>query len=153
MKGSTLLKVTSILSIIGGAIGLIVGAIAAFSAAILIEMGAPALYVVACILVVVAAIVELIAGIIGVVNCTKPEKAQSCIVIGIIVIALSLLGNILTIACGGEFDVVSLLTGLVIPVLYLIGAIQLKSNLNAPAEEAAPAEENTEALFINCLST
>ena len=98
MKGSTLLKVTSILSIIGGTISFIAGIIAIAGLAILIAATGSGLLVLAAIFVLIAAVAELIAGIIGVVNCNKPEKAGVCMAFGIVVIIIALIGNILNIA-------------------------------------------------------
>ena len=84
-------------------------------------------YTLAVILMLVSSIFELIAGIVGVKNCNKPEKAGTCMVWGIIVIALSVLSDVLTLVGNPDnFSIVSLLTGLVIPVLYLIGAVMNK---------------------------
>jgi len=127
-KSNGFLKVTGILMIIGGVLGFIVGIIAVLGVAVLAAAGASSgLLTVASLLVVVSSVVSFIAGIVGVANAARPEKAQTCIVFGILVVALSILGNILTVVAGGKFSVPSLFTGLVIPVLYLIGAFQNKS--------------------------
>ena len=81
----------------------------------------------AAILVLLGAIVSLVAGILGVANAAKPEKATICIVFGILAAVLSVLGNVLTAASGGTFSVFNLILGLVLPVLYLIGAFQNKT--------------------------
>ena len=70
--------------------------------------------------------ISLVAGIIGVKNAAKPEKATVCIVFGLSAALASVLSNILTVVGGGEFNVSGLLTGLLFPILYLIGAIQNK---------------------------
>ena len=62
-------------------------------------------------------------------NWNKLEKAGTCITWGIIVIMLCVISNILTVVGGGDFSVLNLATGLVIPVLYLIGALQNKKAL------------------------
>ena len=72
---------------------------------------------------IVSAVAELVAGIIGVANCKKPDKAGSCIVLGIIVAVLSVAGTILNSVGGGSFSAFSLILGLVLPVLYIIGAV------------------------------
>ena len=73
-------------------------------------------------LMIVSAVTQLIAGIIGVKNCKKPEKAGTCMVWGIIVAVLCVVGTILNSVGGGSFSVFSLMLGLVLPVLYIIGA-------------------------------
>ena len=126
-KGAMFLKVTGIIMIIGGALGIILGIIALLGVGVLALAGASAgILTFAAILSLVSAIVQLIAGIKGVKNANKPEKAQSCIVWGAVVAVLSVLGNILTVVGGGEFDVTSLLLGLVLPVLYIVGAVKNK---------------------------
>ena len=131
MQSNKFLKVTGILMIIGGAVGIIFGLIAVIGVGALVALlGTDAnggLLMFAAVLALVSAIVSLIAGIIGVANAAKPEKAMVCIVFGVLTVALSVLGNVLTIVGGGSFNGVGLVTGLVVPVLYLIGAFQNKS--------------------------
>ncbi|MDY5693708.1 MAG: hypothetical protein SPK73_02825 [Eubacteriales bacterium] len=128
MKGSKFLKVTGILMIIFGALALILSIVAAIGLAALVALDLNTWqYTAAVILMLVGSIFELIAGIVGVKNCNKPEKAGTCMVWGIIVIALSVLSNVLTLVGNPDnFSIVNLLTGLVIPVLYLIGAVMNK---------------------------
>lgn len=128
MKGSKFLKVTGILMIVFGALALILSIVAAIGLAALVALELNTWqYTVAVILMLVGSIFEMIAGIVGVKNCNKPEKAGTCMVWGIIVIALSVLSNVLTLVGNPDnFSIVNLLTGLVIPVLYLIGAVMNK---------------------------
>ncbi len=128
MKGSKFLKVTGILMIVFGALALILSIVAAIGLAALVALELNTWqYTAAVILMLVGSIFELIAGIVGVKNCNKPEKAGTCMVWGIIVIALSVLSNVLTLVGNPDnFSIVNLLTGLVIPVLYLIGAVMNK---------------------------
>lgn len=128
MKSNKFLKVTGILMIIGGAIGIILGFITVLgvgAVALLIETSAGGLMF-AAIMVLLSGVLQLIAGISGVKNSAKPEKARVCITLGIIVAVLTIVGNVTTVAFGGSFSVSSLVIGLVIPVLYLIGAFQSK---------------------------
>ena len=128
MKGSKFLKVTGILMIVFGALALILSIVAAIGLAALVALDLNTWqYTLAVILMLEGSIFELIAGIVGVKNCNKPEKAGTCMVWGIIVIALSVLSNVLTLVGNPDnFSIVNLLTGLVIPVLYLIGAVMNK---------------------------
>ena len=128
MKGSKFLKVTGILMIVFGALALILSIVAAIGLATLAALDLNTWqYTAAVILMLVGSIFELIAGIVGVKICNKPEKAGTCMVWGIIVIALSVLSNVLTLVGNPDnFSIVNLLTGLVIPVLYLIGAVMNK---------------------------
>ena len=128
MKGRKFLKVTGILMIIGGAFGIIGGIVAMIGAgalAAVLETSAGGLML-ASALILASAVFQLIAGIMGVKNCDKPEKAQSCLVMGVIVAILSVAGNIISNVLGSSFNVLSYATGLVIPVLYIIGAVKNK---------------------------
>ncbi|MEE3333327.1 MAG: hypothetical protein VZR54_03515 [Ruminococcus sp.] len=129
MMGSKLLKVIGILMIIFGAIGLVVSLIALGGMALITSaLGEGAgMYWFAVILGLLGTIVEFVAGILGVVNWNKPEKAQVCVICGIVSVAFTVLSNILVLVSYAQgFNVFSLVTGLVLPVLYLVGAFQLK---------------------------
>ena len=128
MKGRQFLKVTGILMIIGGAFGIIGGIVAMIGAgalAAVLETSAGGLML-ASALILASAVFQLIAGIMGVKNCDKPEKAQSCLVMGVIVAILSISGNIISNVLGSSFNILSYATGLIIPVLYIIGAVKNK---------------------------
>ena len=128
MKGRMFLKVTGILMIIGGAFGIIGGIVAMIGAgalAAVLETSAGGL-ILASVLILASAVFQLIAGIMGVKNCDKPEKAQSCIVIGVIVAILSVAGNVISNVLSSDFNIINYATGLIIPVLYIIGAVKNK---------------------------
>ena len=128
MKGRKFLKVTGILMIIGGAFGIIGGIVAIIGAgalAAVLETSAGGLML-ASVLILASAVFQLIAGIMGVKNCDKPEKAQSCLVMGVIVAILSVAGNVISNILGSSFNILSYATGLIIPVLYIIGAVKNK---------------------------
>ena len=130
MQSNKFLKVTGILMIISGGISIIVSIVAVLGVGVLAAAlggdGSLTLLMLAAVLALVSAGISLVAGILGVKNAAKPEKAMVCIVFGIMTAALSVLGNVLTVAGGGNFSIPNLLLGLVIPVLYLIGAFQNK---------------------------
>lgn len=126
-KGSDFLKVTGILMIIGGGLSIILGIFAVLGVAAMVyisggEVSSAMLYA-SVVLIIVSAVAQLAAGIIGVVNCKKPEKSGSCIVWGVIVAALCVAGTILNSVGGGSFSIFYLMLGLVLPVLYIIGAV------------------------------
>ena len=128
MKGRKFLKVTGILMIIGAAFGIIGGIIAMIGVgalAAVLETSAVGL-ILASVLVLASAVFQLIAGIMGVKNCDKPEKAQTCLVMGIMVAILSVAGNVISNVLGSDFNAFNYATGLVIPVLYIIGAAKNK---------------------------
>ena len=130
MKGRKFLKVTGILMIIGGAFGIIGGIVAMIGAgalAAVLETSAGGLML-ASALILASAVFQLIAGIMGVKNCDKPEKAQSCLVMGVIVAILSVAGNVISNVLGSSFNIMSYVTGLIIPVLYIIGAVKNKES-------------------------
>ena len=130
-KGAAFLKVTGILMIIGGAIALILGfvAVAAVAALAYLSDGviSSGLLYTASILALISAVAELVAGIVGVVNSKKPEKAGACVVWGVIVAVLSVAGCILTAVGGSSFPVANLILGLVLPALYVVGALKNKN--------------------------
>ena len=128
MNGHKFLKVTGILMIIGGALSAILGIVAVLGVAALAYIAsaqteAGMLYA-STILLLISGVVELIAGIIGVINAEKPQKAKACIVWGALVAILSVAGTILGVVGGSEFSVSGLVLGLVLPVIYIIGAVK-----------------------------
>lgn len=128
MKGRKFLKVTGILMIIGGAFGIIGGIVAMIGAgalAAVLETSAGGLML-ASALILASAVFQLIAGIMGVKNCDKPEKAQSCLVMGVIVAILSVAGNVISNVLGSDFNIINYAAGLIVPVLYIIGAAKNK---------------------------
>ena len=86
MKGQKILKITSILMIIGG----------------------------------------IVAAIKGIGACNAPQKAASCIKWGIIIAILTIISIVIGIVGGGEFSITSLVLNLLLPGLYVYGAMQMK---------------------------
>ncbi len=136
MGENKLLKICGILMIIGGIIGMIVGAVAVVGLSIFVELAEEKglevneeMLKVALILSIVGSLITLVAGVLGVMNAAKPEKASVCIIAGIVAVAASLIGNVLTVVSGGDFNPVNLVSGLALPVLYLVGAFQSKNSI------------------------
>lgn len=128
MNGHKFLKVTGILMIIGGALSAILGIVAVLGVAALAYIAsaqteAGMLYA-STILLLISGVVDWIAGIIGVINAEKPQKAKACIVWGALVAILSVAGTILGVVGGSDFSVSGLVLGLVLPVIYIIGAVK-----------------------------
>ncbi len=126
MNGAKFLKVTGILMIIFGALAIVLGLVAMFmlSFDVLKVSGAPlgALWL-SAVIGLIGAVLELVAGINGALNAEKPEKAKTCMVWGIIVAGMCVLSNLITLIFYAEnFNIVSLLLGLVIPGLFIYGA-------------------------------
>ena len=82
----------------------------------------------------IGGICQLIAGIKGVKHCKNSERSKNCMVWGIVVVAFAILGGILNIINSAKFDVLSFVTGLIVPALYIYGAI-----LNSKADDTQPA--------------
>ncbi len=133
-KGQGFLKVTGILMIIFGSISLITSLVAIFGVAALdslfegqYNMG---MIYFSCVLMLISAIAEFVTGIIGVANCKKPEKAKMCMAFGIVVAALCVIGtvcNAIGYSSFGASNIFSLFCGLVLPVLFIIGATKNKA--------------------------
>lgn len=130
-KGSKFLKVTGILMIVFGAIALIISIVAVLgiAAIALVNDGTydMTLLYVGGVVALLGSVAEFVAGIIGVINAKLPNKANTCIVWGVIVAVMSVAGEIISVIGGSQFNVFSLICGLVIPVLYIIGAVKNKA--------------------------
>jgi hypothetical protein len=144
MKGKGFLKVTGILMIIFAAIALIVDVI---SLVVMDEISAgsvssefpenvrnvASIAVTGLIIGCAGSALEMATGIIGVANSKKPQKATICIVFGIIVLAIEVISLIFGFV-GGQASaatiIVSVIVGLALPVLYLIGAILNKKSMD-----------------------
>ncbi|MGI6076891.1 MAG: hypothetical protein ACOYCB_01835 [Fastidiosipilaceae bacterium] len=118
-----LLKVSGILLIITGGISVLLGILAI---AALAALGLPGILILGLVISLIGSVISLIAGIIGVKNSARPEKAKTCMVFGIIVIALTVLSIIFTLVGDGDVSLISLLSGLIVPIIYLVGAVQNK---------------------------
>lgn len=129
-KSNMFFEIMNILMIIGGVVGIISGVIAVLGAGVLAEtMGDSAsfgLLMFAAILMWASGTTGLITGITGARKAVKPEKVMVCIVFGSLTVVLTALGNILSVAGGGSLNVVGLIIGLVLPVLYLFSVFQSK---------------------------
>ncbi len=142
-KGSMLLKVISIIMMVGGIIGavasVILAVIAGAANSVTNELSSAlseatnatvgknmALLWFAVVLCVIGSVFEIVAGVIGKNNWNNPPKAQTLIIFGAICCVISLVSNILMIFAS-SFNVFSLLAGFVLPVLYIVGAVQLKN--------------------------
>ncbi len=129
-KSNGFLKVTGILMIIGGVFTIIFSILAVVGVgALAATLGTEAdlgLLMVSSIIGLISGVVSLIAGITGAKNANKPEKATACIAFGCLTVLLSILGTILNVVGGNQFSVLGLITGLIVPALYLVGAFQNK---------------------------
>lgn len=71
-------------------------------------------------------IINFIAGIMGIINREKPEKAKACMGLGITMLVIAGL-NLIASSGAGEFSFFSTLCGLVLPILYTVGASKNKA--------------------------
>ena len=125
LKGRLMLKVVGILYIIFAALSILTGLLAV--------VGGAALGVVAMVfglMMILSSVFSLVAGILGVKWCNRPDKAGALFVLGVVLTALAVL-NLLSSFGGdnGSAAVVGALIGLVLPVLYTLGAWQNKQSL------------------------
>ena len=127
MKGHKFLKVTGILMIIAAVFsiiaGVLVGGLGVLAAGLGAESGLTFPYWAALFLTLVGGICPMIAGIKGIKHSKRSEKAGKLIVWGVIVAVFSVLSIVMSLINGGEFNVVSILTGIAIPALYIYGAV------------------------------
>lgn len=129
-QGQTFLKVTSILIIIGGIIALFAGVFAILGVSALAALmgsaeGTGLLYA-GSVLAVVTSAVEILAGAKGLKACRLPEKAGGCVILGIAIVALSMISMAVSVKGGGEFKIINLVVNLLVPVLYILGAVKTK---------------------------
>lgn len=135
MKGHVFLKVTGILMIIAAAFSIIVGVSLAGISALAAGLGAASglkfTFWAALFLTLVGGICQLIAGIKGIKHSKRSEKAGKLIAWGVIVAVFSILSIVLDLSNGGDFSIVSVVTGVAVPALYIIGAV-LNAKADAP---------------------
>ena len=135
MKGHVFLKVTGILMIIAAAFSIIVGVLLAEISALAAGLGAASglkfTFWAALFLTLVGGICQLIAGIKGIKHSKRSEKAGKLIAWGVIVAVFSILSIVLDLSNGGDFSIVSVVTGVAVPALYILGAA-LNAKADAP---------------------
>lgn len=134
MEGQKILKVTSILMIIGSVITAIAGIVAILGVSALAALsgnteGIGWLYA-GSILATVASVMQFIVGIKGIGACSAPEQAASCVKWGIFIAGIHI-GSMLTgFVAGGEFNITGLVFNLLLPGLYAYGAMQVRDDFN-----------------------
>ena len=140
-KGQKFLKVTSILMIIGGALSgitcLLGIAGVALLAAVADSHAAALLLYLALALALAAAVVEFIAGLKGLKACKTGENADKCVILGAVIAGITILSTIINLAGGGKVNVTSILLSLVVPGLYIYGAMQVKKGEWQPQQAQA----------------
>lgn len=139
------LKVTSILMIIGGALSgitcLLGIAGVALLAAVAESHAAALLLYLALALALAAAVVEFIAGLKGLKTCKTGENADKCVVLGAVIAGITVLSTVINLVGGGKVNITSILLSLVVPGLYIYGAMQVKKGGWQPQQaQTAPQQ-------------
>lgn len=139
MKGQKFLKVTGILMIIGAVFSIIMGVFVGGLGAVATSFGGASgltfSYWLTLLLTLGGGICEMIAGVKGVKNSKRRENARDLLKWGVIALAFSVLSIVTNLIGGGEFSLMSILTGVAIPALYIYGAV-----LNSKEEADQSAE-------------
>lgn len=131
LKGTTILKVTGILYIVFAALGILGGLLVIFGGGLLasgglqtgayLGAGFGSILAIAGIVTILGNVLGLVTGILGVKYCRRPDKAQICFVLGIVLTVFAAISLISSFG-NDSSSIVSGLIGLVLPVLYTLGA-------------------------------
>ena len=140
-KGQKFLKVTSILMIIGGVLSGITCLLGIAGVALLAAVAdshAAALLLYAALgLALAASVAELIAGLKGLKTCKSGENADKCVVWGAVIAGITVVSTIINLVGGGKVNITSILLSLVVPGLYIYGAVQVKAGDQQPQQVGA----------------
>lgn len=133
MKGQKFLKIADVLMIVAAVFsilaGVLVGRLGALAAGLGAVSGLTFSYWVALFMTLVGGICQLIAGIKGIKNSASSADSQKLVIWGVTVAAFSVLGMVVNVINGGQFNITALLTGVAVPALYIYGAVlNSKSN-------------------------
>ena len=129
LKGRLLLKVVGILYIIFAALSILTGLMAVVGGAALGIAGGESLALGLGAIAILSSTFSLVVGILGVKWCNRPDKAGTLFVLGIVLIVLAALSLLSSFSSDSSTSVVSSVLGLVLPVLYTLGAWQNKQSL------------------------
>lgn len=135
IDGQKFLKITSILMIAGGIIAGIAGVIAILGVSALVALAGSAdgtgfLYASSTIVTIIS-VIEIIAGAKGLKACKVPEKARKCVSWGIVIAVLSIISTVIGLIGGGEFSITNVVLTLLVPGLYVYGALKTMPSVNA----------------------
>ncbi|MGI6002565.1 MAG: hypothetical protein ACOX74_02930 [Lachnospiraceae bacterium] len=119
MKNGILLKVMGFIMFILGAVTMLVGA---YSLAATIRTSAGPFYVFSAVLILASAATQLFGGYLGVAYSGYTAARHHCVPIAVIVIVLNLIAAFLSSRVSEAFSIASILQGLAVPALYLLGA-------------------------------
>jgi len=123
--GSSILKITSILFIIFGAVSTLFSLLAVFGSSIVTAVGGAVgvmggVLLIGSIILIIVSVVELIVGLMGYKKSDDPSQANFFIVIGIVLCILALVSMIMSFQVTG-------LIGFVLPILYIVGGYMNKN--------------------------
>ena len=125
---SPMLRVVSYIMLIGGILGMLLGVAMIFGSdklASTLKMSGK-LLLWSGILSIISAGLNVLMGILGIKNWQNPQMAGVMIFLGILGIAMCVVNQIVQSSFGASFNFFAMVAGAVLPVLYLIGASQLK---------------------------
>lgn len=133
MKGSRILQITGVLLAISAVITLVANIIAIISsgAAVGEQAGSTVTGIFVVLLMdafpMLVNVLTLIAGIWGARNWKTPQKAGKCATIGFIILVLNIVTVVLGVMQAGFTGaVIASIAFLLLPILYVVGALQLK---------------------------
>lgn len=157
LQGRKFLKVTGILMIIFGGIGLIGSFIAAAAVSMVssmldgIDIGSiMTLMTLLTVFSFAGSIIQLASGILGVVFSAKQEKAMICMSAGIVVLVLGIASTLILplmisrdplLADSFNVNPLSVVSSAVLPVLFIIGAYKNKASNTNEFIETTSTEE------------
>ena len=116
-KKRLLISIAGVIAILG------VSALAALSGS---AEGTGLLYA-SSILVTISSAIQIIAGAKGLKACKIPETAGKCVTWGIVIAVLSIISMVIGLIGGGDFNITNLALNLLVPGLYVYGALKTKS--------------------------
>ena len=140
--GSALLKISGILMILFGVLGILVylaGLAAVFGLSyITAGLFSSSQDLVGVGLLLASALMELIAGILGARSAKRPDRTRRCLIPGSLTLLITAAGLLHILLRSRELPWLSLILGLILPVVYLIGTVLLRNSPLA-AEDAEEA--------------
>ncbi len=125
-KKNTLLKVVSIIMIVGSFLSIIVAVVPLITLIAVMsavgEAGMAFLVVAAVLLALIGVVINLTAGILGIRHTTNPEKANTLILFGILSLIVAIISAAISIFTDQDQSIFVAAAGLVLPILYIYAA-------------------------------
>lgn len=126
-NGSRILQIMGLIMLASGVIMLILGITGFIAADLFTGLPGRGIILLFTIIAMISALIEILAGFFALKFWDVPDKAGVCIFMGGVTILLSLVSMIFNGVSGEEFRFSTLIFGMIIPMLYLFGAVQLKA--------------------------